>query len=133
MSPIETPVKDECLELSQQESLRHEALTKKTRYCNAQNEILAENGYPSCNRNECFEQINLGNSKDYPVELSLTNLPRRSNFFLKFTIYFSPKTPGKSIRCNDISLKGPFSLDQLEQLRDYMDYLEKLNKCGLSN
>ena len=128
MSPI---VRDseQCESLANDDKMRRQVILKLRRYCSAQNEILRANGLPFCNANECFSQVRLGKKKERPVELSLTNLPMRSNLFLKFKIYFNSKMSDYSITCNQVGMAGPFGLEQLEQLQAYMNYLIKIKNC----
>lgn len=128
-SEISVSRDSQCEQVMHENQLERIAWKKLADYCTQQNLALKEAGMPYCGYNECYTQINLGQKTGFPFEVMLSNNIRRPSIFAGFVVYLDRNNGTPSISCHDVSLKGPFTLSQIDQLRDYMDQLEQLYKC----
>ena len=124
---------NQCERILHEEQVERIAWKKLAEYCRQQNLALKEAGMPYCGYNECYTQINLGQKTGFPFEIMLSNNIRRPSIFAGFVVYLDRNNGTPSISCHDVSLKGPFTLAQLDQLRDYMNQLELIKKCKISS
>ena len=129
-SEISIPKDNPCENILRQEQLKRLALKKLTDYCDSQNKALKDMGYPSCQRGECFQHLSFGRKQGIPLEIQMSNSLTTQNIYIGFIVYLDRESKGLSISCKEVSMNGPFTLDQLDQLRDYISHIESLNHCS---